>query len=125
MSILDDFRELGKFQKHKNKERNLEKSLISRTIRDSNFKKRYDSFLEAMIRDLTIKFNEERLSEVHYKPLKASDGRFFEMAREDERMSELYEITPKNDGSYSFLLKDVDFLDDLLDSEYDEDEDDW
>lgn len=128
MGILQDLKELKAFQGLKNKERNIEKTLISRTIKDSNFKKRYDSFMEALVRDLTYKFNTEKRSEVHYKPSKTSDGRLFEMARLDERMNELYEIVPKNDGSYSFVLKDVDILDDLLDSEYDDDDyddEDW
>lgn len=126
MGILQDLKELKAFQGLKNQERNIEKTLISRTIKDSNFKKRYDSFMEALVRDLTYKFNDEKRSEVHYKPSKTSDGRLFEMARLDERMNELYEIVPKNDGSYSFILKDVDILDDLLDNEYDdEDDEDW
>lgn len=115
MGLIDDLREIGKFNKYKNREKSFERELYKRSIRDTQFVRQFNNYMEALVRDLNKKFNEEGYTEIHYKPKQARDSQFFEAFRDDERMTEIYNIEPLNDGSYRFTLTTIEGLEDVQD----------
>lgn len=117
MGILQDLREQREYKKHRNKEKNMERRIIKDNISDSQFRRKYDSFLESLLKTLSEKFVQERRKMVDLKPNKVQDSALFEEAMRDERVNVIYEVTRRNDGSYSFEVKEIDLLDEVFDDE--------
>lgn len=117
MGILQDLRERQSYKKMRNKEKNMEKRIISDNIKDSQFRRKYDSFLETLLKTLSEKFVKERLTGIEIQPNTVQNSALFEEAMLDERVSSIYNVTRRNDGKYSFEVKEIDILDEAFDDE--------
>lgn len=119
MGIKEDLKQWKQYREHRRRDTNLEQDIIRSNVQDSVFRRRYDSFLEALTKELKVKFLDENRSMVELRPNTVQMNALFDAAMKDERITDLYKITPVQDGSYKFEMEVVDF--DL--AEYFDDED--
>lgn len=100
------------YQRKKNKEASVERSVIKNSIEETDFYSEYSSFTVGIQEMLDLLLSTRGYTEVTYEPRKPSYAKYFMALLEEEQFKPYYEMTQTAGGSFTFRLKEIDLEED-------------
>ncbi|PGT90056.1 hypothetical protein [Bacillus thuringiensis] len=117
MSIRKDFGRLIDFYRKKNKEANVERSVVKNSIVENEFYSEYSSFTAGLQEMLDKHLGDGKYKEVVYEPSKPEHAKYFVAVMDDPQFSPYYHMSKTVGGEFIFRLKDFEEMFDGDDEE--------
>lgn len=105
MGVVADFKRLMDFQRKRNKEASVERSVAKNSVVENEFYAEYSSFIAGLQEMLDKHLGDGNHREVTYEPLKPEHAKYFIAVMDDPQFKPYYNIKKTVGGDFSFRLK--------------------
>lgn len=120
MGVIADFKRLMDFQRKKNKEASVERSVAKNSVVENEFYSEYSSFTAGLQEMLDKHLGEGKCKEVTYEPRKPEHAKYFIAVMDDQQFKPYYHMEKTVGGEFSFKL--IDFEESVKEFSDEEDE---